>query len=71
MKAKEIAKVLENFDDHTLITSMFYATNDIKCIVYCEADEVVILTDDAEFVIEIIIIEKNYTRENFVVWRSK
>lgn len=69
MTAKQIAKVLSKFNDDTIVSAWFFVTNEVKEIVL--HDNVLYLTDDAEFVMDEISAQISTDVEDFIIYKEE
>jgi hypothetical protein len=69
MTAKQIAKILNKFNDDIIVSAWFFVTNETKAIVLHE--NVLYLTDDAEFVIDEISAQISADVEDFIIYKEE
>ena len=70
---KEIAHVISRYPDTTRVSAIFNVTDTVQAIVYDMTDDVLVLTDDPEFVRDELFWdydeEDNVRKEDFIIYQ--
>ena len=70
---KEIAHIISQYPDTTRVSAMFNITDTVQAIVYDMTDDVLILTDDAEFARDELFWdydeEDSVRKEDFIIYQ--